>query len=150
MTMSEPPVVAAVAAPVEEALGLRARLGRAAGEAGCSVEGGQSSFAGELSAIVAGWWLGSRRVTYRYACDLDASRRAVRFRESITEVVQGLSPPALTFKQWRQSGLRVREARVDLWPGGRGGIRLGSLRDDFETIARSSGWRFELELLTRP
>ncbi len=148
--MPSPPQALTGPASAEETAGLATRLRDVGRQAGCSVAGEGPRFSGVDSAIIAGWWFGSRRVTYRYACDLDPSQRLVRFREAIAEVAQGLPPPALTFRHWRQSGLRYRESREDLWPGGHGRVRFGRLRAEVEAIVRAAGWRFELEATAFP
>jgi hypothetical protein len=55
------------------ALGLRVR------------DEGGDRLSGEMEAIRAKWFIGSRKVAYRMSCRLAEAERAVHFREAISE-----------------------------------------------------------------
>ena len=95
---------------------------------------------GTQEAIKAKWLLGSRKVVYRMACEVDEASRTVRFREGTTDVEWGLPPPGFTVEKTTQQGARVSVSRTDKDVGGGGHLDYGALRGAFEQAARAGGW----------
>lgn len=101
----------------------------------------------ETLAIAAKWWLGSRRVRHQLHLDLDAAARQVTLKETATETVIGLPPPAFSVATTKQRGLAVGERREDAGFGG-GVLRYGELRPWLEQECASAGWTLKLQIGT--
>ena len=107
---------------------------------------GGDTVLGAQSAIVSKWFLGGRKVVYKFSCRLDEPARLVRFREMTTETSWGIPPLTLTVEKTSQRGGRVSESRTDKSVGGGGGtLNYGQLRSALEQAARDVGWQFTLE-----
>jgi len=118
-----------------------------------SSHGGTSSMpddhtvTGTLTAIKAKWFLGSRKVTSKFACVLDASAHEAHFRESAVESSWGLPPPTFTVQTTSQCGTRVNATRVDKSVGGGGLLEFGKFRESVERAVKDAGWEFLHEVL---
>lgn len=108
------------------------------------------TISGHVDAILAKWFLGSRKVTYRFRCVMDAAAQRVAFRESSSEVVWGMPPPTFTVERTSQSGTRVTKGRTDVSVGGGGKLEYGALRTAVEDAVQKAGWKFVFEPLGRP
>lgn len=104
-----------------------------------------ASAAGHHDAIIAKWFLGGRKLTYKFSARLDEGARQLRFRESATESSWGIPPPTLTVEKSSQHGAHVSTSRTDTGIGGGGTLDYGRLRDAVEQAVRAAGWQFTLE-----
>jgi hypothetical protein len=100
---------------------------------------------GQHDAILAKWFLGGRKVVYRFSVQLDEATRQARFREVSSESSWGIPPPTLTIEKTSQSGSRVSATRTDKSVGGGGTLQYGRLREAIEQAVRDAGWQFTLE-----
>lgn len=122
----------------------------AAGTGAAVTQPDDHTITGQFDAILAKWFLGSRKVTYRFRCMIDADARRVTFRESSSEVVWGMPPPSFTVERTGQSGSRVTTVRTDLSAGGGGKLEYGMLREAVDAAVQKAGWTFAFEPLGRP
>ena len=109
-----------------------------------------TTLSGEQEAILAKWFLGGRKVAYKFSCRLDEATREVRFREATKESSWGVPPPTMTVEKTSQHGTRVSQSRTDRGVGGGGTLDYGGLREAFEQTVRDAGWRFALEVGRMP
>ena len=101
--------------------------------------------AGQHDAITANWFLGGRKVAYRFSVQLDEAVRQARFREASSESSWGIPPPTLTVEKTSQSGSRVSETRTDKGIGGGGTLKFGRVREAIDQATRAAGWQFAYE-----
>jgi hypothetical protein len=101
--------------------------------------------AGEAERILAKWWLGSRKVTYRMSCRFDEAVRTVHFREAVVEKSSGMPPPTLSVEVTTTSGWTRSGSRTDTSPSGGGAVDYGQVREAVETAVKDAGWTFHLE-----
>lgn len=100
---------------------------------------------GECDVIKSQWFLGGRKVSYRFSCRLDEPAHRVAFRESATESSWGMPPPSFTVQTLSQSGTRVSTSRRDTSVGGGGHLDYGQLREAIDAATREAGWEFMFE-----
>lgn len=130
---------------------LLSRLASTASAHGVKTASGDAgTLSGEQDAILAKWFLGGRKVGYRFSCRLDDATREVRFREMAKESSWGIPPPTMTVEKTSESGTRVSTSRTDRSVGGGGTLDYGGLREVFEQAVRDAGWRFTLEVGRTP
>lgn len=139
-------------ADVQSAAALTATLRDLAAAPGAKVtQPDDHTITGQAEVILAKWFLGSRKVTYRFRCVLDAATHRVTFREASSEVVWGMPPPTFTVERTGQSGTHVTTHRTDRSMGGGGGtLEVGALREAIEAAVQQAGWMFVFEPLGRP
>lgn len=113
------------------------------GVANAAASGGTIS--GQQDAIAAKWFLGGRRVTYKFSITLDEGTQQARFREASSESSWGIPPPAFTVEKSSQRGTRVSQSRTDTGVGGGGTLEYGRLRESVEQAVRDGGWQFVFE-----
>jgi hypothetical protein len=112
---------------------------------GWRVEQQETSLRAEKSAIVAKWFLGSRKVTQRIAINLNDARRELVLEETATETTIGIPPPSLIRAQWKQQVTQYTEDRTDLcWGGGK--LHYGQARQLTEDLCQREGWTFKSAL----
>ncbi len=109
-----------------------------------------STISGQHDAIAAKWFLGGRKVTYRFSITLDEGTQQARFRESSSESSWGIPPPAFTVEKSSQRGTRVSQSRTDTGVGGGGTLEYGRLRESVEQAVRDGGWQFVFEAGRQP
>lgn len=114
----------------------------ASGIAAADKDGG---LAGEAEKILAKWWLGSRKVTYRMSCRFDEAVRTVHFREVVLEKSWGMPPPTLSVEVTTTSGWTRSGSRTDTSPAGGGTVDYGQARNAVEKAVKDAGWTFHLE-----
>lgn len=115
------------------ALGLRVR------------DEGGDRLSGEMEAIRAEWFLGSRKVAYRMSCRLAEAERAVHFREAISEKTWGMPPPTFTVEKTVVKGWKLSGERTDRALGGGGTLDYGRVREALQQTVTGAGWQFHLE-----
>ncbi len=101
--------------------------------------------AGENEKILAKWWLGGRKVSYRMSCRFDEAARTVHFREAVVEKSWGLPPPTLSVEVTTTSGWTRSGSRTDASPAGGGTVDYGRVRNAVEMAVTAAGWTFHLE-----
>lgn len=131
--------------PAHESALLTALESRAKGLGLTTRLDGPDGLAGDTEAIRSKWFLGGRKVAYRFACRLDTRAHAVRFREAVVESSWGIPPPTFTVETTTTSGWERSGSRTDLSPGGGGSLDLGPVREALRIATESAGWRFEVE-----
>ncbi|MBS0532942.1 MAG: hypothetical protein JSR72_02695 [Proteobacteria bacterium] len=114
----------------------------AAGIAATDKDGG---LAGEAEKILAKWFLGTRKVTYRMSCRFDEAAKAVHFREVVLEKSSGLPPPTLSVEVTTTSGWTRSGSRTDTSPKGGGTVDYGQTRNAVEKAVNDAGWTFDFE-----
>lgn len=124
-----------------------AGLKKVAGDHGLGVRAGaKGELSGEAEKILAKWWFGGRKVTYRMSCRLSEPDHTVHFREVVLEKSWGIPPPTLTVETTTTSGWKRSGQRKDVSLGGQGGVLdYGSFRDAAEKEVAADGWTFHLE-----
>jgi hypothetical protein len=105
---------------------------------------------GEQDTILSKWFLGGRKVAYKFSCRLDDAASEVRFREVVKELSWGVPPPTMTVEKTSQRGTRVSESRTDRGVGGGGTLEYGRLREAIERSAGDAGWKFTFEVGRMP
>ncbi|MDD2925852.1 hypothetical protein [Rhodoferax sp.] len=105
-----------------------------------------TTLAATKEVILSKWFLGSRRVKLRIACQFDESAKTLRYRETATEVATGMPPPTISFNTTRQNGLEVTEKRKDVGVGGGGLMHYGEARQWAQNACAEAGWIFQLKL----
>lgn len=114
----------------------------ASGIAATDKDGG---LAGEAEKIVAKWWLGSRKVSYRMSCRFDEAARTVHFREVVIEKSSGMPPPTLSVEVTTTSGWTRSGSRTDTSPAGGGTVDYAPVRNAVEQAVTAAGWIFDFE-----
>ncbi|MEW6322337.1 MAG: hypothetical protein AB1635_14755 [Acidobacteriota bacterium] len=112
---------------------------------GLTTDAGRDTLSGETDAIRSKWFLGGRKVSYRFSIRLDDAAHQATFWESAAEKSWGIPPPALTVETTSQRGGRVSATRSDATPAGGGTLDYGHLREAMELAVRGRGWAFSLE-----
>ena len=123
----------------------KARLKAALAASGIAVADKNGALTGEAERIVAKWWLGSRKVSYRMSCRVDEAGRAVHFREAVVERSSGMPPPTLSVDVTTTSGWTRSGSRTDMSPKGGGTIDYGQVRNTVEQAVKDAGWTFDFE-----
>ena len=109
-----------------------------------------NAISGQHDAILAKWFLGGRKVAYRFSVQLDEAIPQARFREMSSESSWGIPPPTFTVAKTTQRGTRVSESRTDKAVGGGGTLEYGRLREQIEQAVRDGGWQFVFEAGKQP
>jgi hypothetical protein len=124
-----------------------AGLRKLAGDHGVGVrDGAPGELAGDAEKILAKWWFGSRKVSYRMSCRLSEPDRKVLFREAVIERSWGIPPPTLTVETTTTSGWKRSGQRKDISPGAQGGVLdYAGFRDAVDAAVTAAGWTFHLE-----
>lgn len=113
--------------------------------AGIAVTDKDGGLTGEAEKILAKWWLGSRKVSYRMSCRFDDAAKAVHFREVVVEKSSGMPPPTLSVEVTTTSGWTRSGSRTDTSPAGGGTVDYGQVRDAVEKAVTAAGWTFDFE-----
>ncbi|NVN87099.1 MAG: hypothetical protein HXX15_13545 [Rhodopseudomonas sp.] len=100
---------------------------------------------GDIESILAKWWLGGRKVSYRMSCRLTEADHSVYFREAVVERSWGLPPPTLSVETTTLSGSKLSGRRRDVSVGGGGTIDYAKLRDAIAQSVVAAGWSFRFE-----
>ena len=124
---------------------LKVRLKTALAAHGIAVTDKDGGLAGEAEKILAKWWLGSRKVSYRMTCRFDEAAKAVHFREAVVEKSSGMPPPTLSVEVTTTSGWTRSGSRTDTSPAGGGTVDYGQARNAVEQAVKNAGWTFRLE-----
>lgn len=124
---------------------LKARLKKVLADSAVAVTEKDGGLAGEAEKILAKWWLGSRKVSYRMSCRFDDAARTVHFREVVVEKSSGLPPPTLSVEVTTTSGWQRSGSRTDVSPSGGGKVDYAQVRGAVETAVTASGWTFHFE-----
>jgi hypothetical protein len=111
---------------------------------GLRVRDDGAGLSGDMEAIRAKWFLGSRKVAYRMLCRLADAEHTVHFREAVIEKSWGMPPPTFTMEITRVSGWKRSGARIDRSVGGGGTLDSGRVREALEQTVTGAGWRFHL------
>lgn len=101
--------------------------------------------AGQAEKILAKWWLGSRKVTYRMSCRFDEAAKVVHFREVVLEKSSGMPPPTLSVEVTTTSGWTRSGSRTDTSPSGGGTVDYANVRNAVEKAVTAAGWTFDFE-----
>ncbi len=129
-------------APVAD---VKASVKSALAASGIAVTDKDGGVAGEAEKILAKWWLGSRKVTYRMSCSFDDAARTVNFREVVLEKSWGMPPPTLSVEVTSTSGWTRSGSRTDTSLSGSGTVDYGQIRNAVEKAVTAAGWTFHLE-----
>lgn len=125
---------------------LLSRLKTAGAAAGLDLhEERDGGLAGTNEAILAKWFLGGRKVSYRMSCRLAEAEHTVHFREVVAEKSWGIPPPTLSVETTTVSGWTRSGTRTDHAVGGGGTIDYAKVRDAVAAATADAGWRFHLE-----
>ena len=124
---------------------LKARLKTALAAFGVAATDKDGGLAGQAEKILAKWWLGSRKVSYRMSCRFDEAAKAVHFREVVVEKSSGMPPPTLSVEVTTTSGWTRSGSRTDTSPAGGGKVDYGQVRDAVEQAVKNAGWTFHFE-----
>lgn len=125
---------------------LLSRLKTAATAAGLALDERDGGLAGTSEAILAKWFLGGRKVSYRMSCRLAEAEHTVHFREVVAEKSWGIPPLTLSVETTTVSGWKRSGTRTDHAVGGGGGaIDYAKVRDTVAAVTAEAGWQFHLE-----
>ena len=124
---------------------LKARLKTALAAFGIAVTDKDGGLAGEAEKILAKWWLGSRKVSYRMSCRFDEAAHTVHFREAVLEKSSGMPPPTLSVEVTTTSGWKRSGSRTETSTSGGGSLDYGQARDAVEKVIKEAGWQFDFE-----
>jgi hypothetical protein len=131
--------------PVQKSDLLERLLSAATGDGVQSRSTSGDTIAGEQTVIGSKWFLGGRKVNYKFSCRLDETAHEVKFREMSSESSWGVPPPTLTVEKTSQRGAQVSQSRTDKSVGGGGSLEYGRLRAAIERAVQDAGWQFTLE-----
>jgi hypothetical protein len=124
---------------------VKASVKTALAAAGIAVTDKNGGLAGEAEKILAKWWLGSRKVTYRMSCRFDEAARTAHFREVVLEKSWGMPPPTLSVEVTTTSGWTRSGSRTDASVSGGGTVNYGQVRSAAEKAVTDAGWQFDFE-----
>lgn len=124
---------------------VKASVKSALAACGVAVTDKDGGLAGEAEKILAKWWLGSRKVTYRMSCRFDEAARTVHFREVVLEKSWGMPPPTLSVEVTTTSGWTRSGSRTDTSPAGGGTLDYAQARNAAEKAVTAAGWTFNFE-----
>lgn len=112
---------------------------------GLAVQAAGDKLSGEIEQIGAKWFLGGRKVVYRFSCGADEAELSVAFRESVTESSWGIPPPTFSVETTSTKGWKRSGTRTDVSGGGGGTLDYARVRDAVEQASADAGWTFRLE-----
>ncbi|MCW5691991.1 MAG: hypothetical protein KIT48_06475 [Pseudolabrys sp.] len=124
---------------------LKARLKTALAAFGIAAAEKEGGLSGQAEKILAKWWLGSRKVSYRMSCRFDEAARTAHFREVVIEKSSGMPPPTLSVEVTTTSGWQRSGSRTDTSPAGGGKVDYGEVRNAVERAVKDAGWTFDFE-----